>query len=430
MANQTSRMDGFRRRAAELDSCDELARLRERFYVLPGQIYLDGNSLGLLSGDAEAGIHRVLESWRELAIEGWTGANPAWFTLAEELGAQMASLVGADAGEVVVTNSTTVNLHQLLATLYDPRDKRQVIVADSLNFPSDNYAIRSHLQLRGLDPDSCLRMVESRDGRTINEEDILAAMRDDVQMVMLPTVQYRSGQLLDVARIARAANERGILLGLDCSHSIGILPHALSESGVDFAFWCSYKYLNGGPGAAAALYLNRKHFGRAPGLAGWFGSRKDRQFDMSAMLESAEGAGALQIGTPNLLSMAPLIGTVPMLLEAGIDRIRAKSLAMTELMMDVADDILATHGFVVANPREQERRGAHIALAHPEASRICRALRASGVVPDFRPPDIVRLAPSPLYTRFADCVEALAILDHIMESRGYERYPSGRELVS
>lgn len=424
------RLERIFQRARELDASDELAGFRQRFYVQPGQIYLDGNSLGLLSRDAEQAVQRVLDSWRDLRIEGWTRAEPPWFTMAEELGGQMAGLVGAEQGEVVVTNSTTVNLHQLLATLYDPAASRRVIVADSLNFPSDLYALRSHLILHGTNPSECLRIVESRDGSVVEEEDILSAMGDDVQMVVLPVVQYRSGQLLDMARITAATRERGILLGLDCSHSIGVVPHALSDWGVDFAVWCSYKYLNGGPGAAGGLYLNRRHFARTPGLAGWFGSRKERQFDMLPELDPALGAGALQIGTPNLLSMAPLAGSLPMVLEAGIDRIRAKSLALTGLLMDLADAELTEYGFVVVNPREPGRRGGHVAVAHPEAARICRALRADGVIPDFRPLDVVRLAPSPLYTRFADCVEAIRRLAAIMQSRAYERIPAGREVVS
>jgi kynureninase len=420
----------YAQRAEELDAADVLAPFREQFYVQPGQVYLDGNSLGLLSRDAEQGVLRVLAAWREMGIEGWTQGETPWFTLAEELGAQTAALVGAEADEVIVTNSTTVNLHQLLATLYQPSESRPVILTDSLNFPSDAYAIRSHLSQRGMDPRDCFRIVASRDGRTIDEADIVAEMTGDVQMAVLPVVQYRSGQLLDMQRIAAAARKRGILLGLDCSHSIGAVSHSLDAWGVDFAFWCGYKYLNGGPGSAGGLYLNRRHFGRAPGLAGWFGSRKEVQFDMAAELEPAEGAGALQIGTPNLLSMAPLIGTLPMLLEAGIDRLRAKSLALTNLLMDLADQEIAVYGFEVVNPREAARRGGHVALAHAEAPRICKALRAEGVIPDFRPPDIVRLAPVPLYTRFVDCVQAVRTLAGIMETGKYEQYPVGREMVS
>ena len=423
-------MDRFQRQAEDLDAADSLAGFRDRFYTRPDRIYLDGNSLGLLSRDAEAAVMSVLASWRAEGVEGWTRAEPAWFTIAEDLGAQMAVLVGAEPDEVVVTNSTTVNLHQLLATLYDPTSDRRAILADALNFPSDLYAIRSHLRLRGLDPDIYLRIVESRGGYTISEEDIIACMTPDVQIAILPVVQYRSGQLLDSERIAAAAKQRGVMLGLDCSHSIGAVPHRLSEWGVDFAFWCTYKYLNAGPGAAGGLYLNRRHFGRTPGLAGWFGSRKERQFDMLPVLEPASGVGALQIGTPNILSMAPLAGTLPMRLEAGIDRIRAKSLRLTAFLMEMADAAMSVHGFTVINPREPHRRGGHVSLALDEAARICKALRETGVVPDYRPPNIVRLAPAALYTTFAECVQTVRHLGGIMESRDYERYEIGRELVS
>jgi kynureninase len=420
----------FLEEAETLDQRDELASFRGRFYAKPGQLYFDGNSLGLLSRDAERAVHQVMESWRELGIEAWTRADPPWFSLAEELGALTASMVGADPDEVVVTNSTTVNLHQLLSTFYEPNPKRPAILVDALNFPSDLYAVQSHLRLLGLDPSRCLRIVQSRDGRILDEDDIVAAMISEVQIAILPTVLYRSGQLLDFARISAAAAERGILLGLDCSHSIGVVPHSFSDLGADFAFWCGYKYLNGGPGAAAGLYLNRKHFGRNPGLAGWFGNRKDRQFEMLPELAAATGAGAMQIGTPNILSMAPLIGSLSMIREAGVERIRRKSLALTDLMIRIADSMLVSPGFKVVNPRPHNRRGGHVALAHPEAGRICRALRAAGVVPDFRPPDIVRLAPSPLYTRFADCVEALRILTNVMHSAALEDVGDEREMVT
>ncbi len=260
-------------------------------------------------------------------IGGWIDGEPAWFTLAEGLGRSMAGLVGADDGEVVVANSTTVNLHQLLATLYGPARGRARILADALSFPTDLYAIESHLRLRGLDPATHLVLVDSADGRTLSEGAIVAALTDEVALAVLPTVAYRSGQLLDVARIAAEGRARGVVVAFDASHSVGVVPHALSAWGVDCAFWCSYKYLNGGPGAVGALYLNRRHFGAAPGLAGWFGGRKDRQFAMAHRFEPAAEAGALQIGTPPILAMAPLIGALETIREAGIGAIRAKSLA-------------------------------------------------------------------------------------------------------
>jgi len=420
-----------RRRAAALDARDPLASFRDRFFLPPtGHVYLDGNSLGLLSREAEAAVLRTLDEWKRLGIEGWTAARPPWFFLAEELARLVAPLVGAAAESVIVTNSTTVNLHQLLATLYRPHGGRTRILSDELAFPSDTYALTSHLALRGLDPGTHLLRVASRDGYVLEEDDLIAAMDDSVHTAILPGVIYTSGQWLDVPRLTRAARERGILIGWDLSHSIGSVPHALDEWDADFAFWCTYKYLNGGPGATGGLYLNRRHFGRAPGLAGWFGSDKSRQFEMSPHLSPASGASALQIGTPNILSMAALDGSLRVFHEAGLDRLREKSMALTEFLMDLADARLAAHGFAIVTPREKHRRGGHVALAHLEAARICKALRQSGVVPDFRPPNIVRLAPVALYSTFAGCVAAVDAIEHIMQSKSYQSVDLTRELVT
>lgn len=416
--------------AQQLDAQDTLAHFRERFYRRHGQIYLDGNSLGLLSQNAEASVLRVLEQWKTLGIDGWTEASPPWFTLAEILAEGVAPLIGASAEETIVTNSTTVNLHQLVATLWDPSSPRTVLLADPLNFPSDLYALQSQLTLRGLDPARHLTRVRSRDGLTLDEADIIAAMSDDVQMLVLPSVVYTSGQLLDIARVTQAAQEHGILVGWDCSHSIGAVPHRFEEWGADFAFWCSYKYLNGGPGAVAGLYLNRRHFGRSPGLAGWFGSRKERQFDMGPTLDPAPGAGAMQIGTPDILGMAGLAGSLPMFAEAGMERLRQKSLALTGYLIELADNVLASRGFGVATPRQEHRRGGHVSLAHPEAVRVCRALKHAGVIPDFRPPNLIRLAPVALYNSFRDCYQAVQRLRTIVDERQYEAHAAERELVA
>ena len=416
--------------ASEQDRRDPLARFRPEFFLPPGRIYLDGNSLGPLSRRSEASTLRVLDAWKARGIGGWLDGDPAWFTMAEELGRSMAGLVGAEAEEVVVANSTTINLHQLLATLYRPERDRAKILADSLGFPSDLYAIESHLRLRGLDPSEHLVLVESEDGRTLSESAIIEAMTGEVAAAILPSVVYRSGQLLDLGRIAAEGRARGVLVGFDCSHSVGAVPHRLTAWGVDFAFWCSYKYLNGGPGGVGALYLNRRHFGASPGLAGWFGSRKDRQFAMSHAFEPAEGAGGLQVGTPPILSMAPLIGALEVVAEAGIDAIRQKSLGLTRYLRTLVETELAGHGFGFATPPEDHRRGGHLALTHPEAGRICRALIDRGVIPDHRPPDIVRLAPVALYTRFEDCLEAIGRLKSIMELRSYEAFPRERGMIT
>ncbi len=418
-------------RAAELDRADPLARFRAEFHLPPGQIYMDGNSLGLLSHRAEASLLRALNEWRTLGINGWSDATPPWLTLTDDLAAKLASLVGAAPDEIAVTGSTTVNLHQLLATLFDPAAARKVIVADSLNFASDAHALSSHLRQRGLDPATHLREIRSRDGRTLHDDDIIAALTPDVQLAMLPAVLYMSGQLLDVARITREAHARGIVIGWDCSHSIGAVLHDFDRDGVDFAFWSSYKFLNAGPGATSALYLNRRHFGRTTGLAGWWGVRKDRRFALSHTHEAAAGAEALQIGTPHVLSLAPLQGALEIFAEAGgVAPLRAKSLALTSYLMELIDAELTVFGCSVANPREPQRRGGHVALAHPDAWRLAQALKAAGVVPDFRQPDIIRLAPTALYNTFADCAETVARLKNIFLTRAHEKFPAQRALVT
>lgn len=402
------------------DARDPLAVFRARFCLLPDTIYLDGNSLGLLSYDAERAVLQVLEQWKTQGVEGWTEAKPDWFTLAERLGEQTAALVGAEADEVIIANSTTVNQHQLLATLFDPAVERRTILADELNFASDIYALHSHLRLRGLDPTRALVLARSRDGVTLDTDDLIAAMTPDVQIALFPAVLYRSGQLLDIERLTAEAHRRGILIGFDCSHSIGAVPHHLSRWKVDFAFWCSYKYLNAGPGASAGLYLNRRHHSRAPGMAGWFGHNKATQFRLELNFEAAEGAGALQIGTPNILSMAALGGTLPLFAEAGMANLRAKSIALTEYLIRLIDRELAPFGVEIVTPCDAAGRGGHVALRHSAARALGVALRRKGVIPDFRPPDILRLAPAPLYVGFCDCYDAIMRLRTLLETRSYE----------
>jgi kynureninase len=276
------------------------------------------------------------------------------------------------------------------------------------------------LRQRGPSLSTCLRLVGSSDGATLNEDDLIAAMTEDVQIALFPAVLYVSGQLLDTARLTREAHRRGLLIGFDCSHSIGAIPHRFDLEEPDFAFWCNYKYLCGGPGATGGLYLNRRHFGKIPGLAGWFGSKKTAQFAMSLEMTPADHAGALQIGTPNILSMAPLQGVLELFAEAGIENIRAKSLRLTEFLIRLVERELEEFGVTIGTPRETRQRGGHVAMRHPDASRLCRALRAAGVIPDFRPPDTIRLAPVPLYTTFSDCAVAIARLATILRDRRYE----------
>lgn len=416
--------------AKQLDREDQLKRFRDEFYIKPNTIYMDGNSLGLLSKRAERTLLESLSDWKELGIDGWTKGRHPWFFLSEKLGELMAPLVGASAEEVIVTGSTTVNLHQLVATFYKPEGKRTKILADELTFPSDIYALQSQLRLRGYDSETHLIRVKSRDGRFLAEEDIIEAMTDEIALIILPTVLYRSGQVLDMKRLTAEANKRGIFIGFDGCHSIGAIPHSFSEWGVDFAYWCNYKHLNGGPGSVGGLYVNRKHFGEMPGLAGWFGSNKEKQFDMEHSFIPAESAGAYQIGTPHVLSLAPLLGALEIFEEAGIGNIRCKSLSINQFLMDLLEQELLDKGFMIGNPLEDGRRGGHVSLEHKEAARICKALKVNGVIPDFRAPNIIRLAPTALYTSYSEVWEVVQILKKIMTEKQYEQFKNERDVVA
>ncbi|WP_420913237.1 kynureninase [Indiicoccus explosivorum] len=414
--------------AALLDQQDPLRRFREEFFQEEGRIYLDGNSLGLMSGRAEDKLLQLSMSWKQLGIDGWTEGGHPWFTLSEDLGRRVAPLVGALPHEVMVTGSITVNIHQLLSTLFQPEQGREVILCDELNFPSDIYATQSHLRLRGLDPEKTLRKVQSRDGLTLRKEDIMAELNEDVAVLLLPSVLYRSGQLLPIREITAAAHEKGILVGFDLAHSIGALPHSLHEDGVDFAVWCHYKYMNAGPGSAGGLYVHERHHTNQPGLGGWFGSDKTKQFDMDHSFTKAEDAGAYQIGTPHIFSTAPLIGSIEIFEEAGIGQIREKSLALTAFLRKLAADRVPELRDVT--PAHDAERGGHVAFAHEEAARICKALKADGVVPDFRAPNIIRLAPVALYTSYEDVEEAISRLARIMEEERYKNFTNERNVVA
>ena len=419
--------------ATELDAADPLGPFRERFYLPEGRIYLDGNSLGLLSKDAEAAVLASLDAWKRLGIDGWLKADPDWFTIGERLGALLAPLVGAEPDEVVVTGGTTINLHNLVATFCEPVGNRRKILAGGLDFPSDVYALQSQIALRGGNPDDDLLLVPSLDGRTLDEDTVIAAMTVEVALVVLPSVLYRSGQLLDMPRLTAAAHDRGIPIGFDCAHSAGVVPHRFDDWGVDFAFWCTYKYLNAGPGAVGALYVNRRHHGRRPGLSGWWGYAKERQFDMLHTWEGAADAGAWQIGTPTVLGTVALLGSLNIFAEARIERVREKSVAQTAYLIDLLEAMGLTegeYGYRIGTPRDPARRGGHVAVEHDAGPRIAKALKARGVIPDFRPPDVVRLAPIPLYTSYHELWRTACHLCEIVESGDYLTLAGGRELVA
>lgn len=415
--------------ALEQDRQDELASYKNEFYMPADTIYMDGNSLGLLSKRAERTLLELLNSWKTLGIDGWTEGEHPWFYLSEQVGEKMAPLVGGMQGEVIATGSTTTNLHQLVSSFYKPDGIKTKILADELNFPSDIYALKSQLRLKGYDLDEHLIRIKSPDGRYLNENDIIEAMTEEVALVVLPAVLYRSGQVLDMERLTKAANDRHIPIGFDLCHSIGAVEHSFHKWGTDFAFWCTYKHLNGGPGSVGGLFIHEKHFGKAPGLAGWFGSKKESQFEMDHSMDPAEDAGAFQIGTPHVLSLAPVIGSLEMFEEIGMAKIREKSLALTDYMLELIKQELAEFGFTIGNPVDNTR-GGHLLLEHVEAARICKALKEDGIIPDFRTPNGIRLAPVALYNSFEDVWHTVQKLKVIMDEKRYEKFENKRGVVA
>lgn len=378
-------------------------------FLLPRGVYLDGNSLGPLSYAAQAATERRLKQWQHLAVGGWD----EWFGLAERLSPALARLVGAKPEEVIATGSITSNLHTLLATFYRPGGARRNLLATCLDFPSDLYALSAWAERLG----GTLKLVPSRDGHTLHDDDVRAALTPDIALAVLPTVLYRSGQLLDVTALTRHAHDAGALIGWDAAHSIGALPHAFHDAGVDFAVWCSYKYLNAGPGAPGGLFVHERHFERTPGLPGWWGHDKASQFEMAPTFRKAVGAGAYQQGTPSIVALGGLEGALGIFEEVSIGAVRARSLELTAYLIALADEHLPE--CVVKTPRDPTRRGGHVVLAHPDARLLSLALRQRRIVPDYRSPDLLRLAPVALYNTEAELDETVRVLRGLLESGAY-----------
>lgn len=415
--------------AKEMDRGDKLKSFKERFYLGEGELYFDGNSLGPFSKDAEEAVYNMLDVWKREKILMWNIEDGRYFKYPQYLGSLFTSLVNADANEMTVTNSTTINIHQALATFYKPTTARYKILVDDLNFPTDIHAAVSQVKLKGFTPDDAIKVVKSRDGRINEEDDIIEALTEDVAVALLPSLLYRSAQLLDMEKVTKAAHEKGIIIGWDLCHSIGSVPHNFKNIDPDFAVWCTYKHLACGPGSNAVLYINKRHFGTEPGLAGWHGNKKETQFLLKHEHDPEKDVDAWLTGTPNMLSMAPIEGMLKLFNEAGIENIRNKSLALTDYLIFLIEGKLEKYGFANGTPVEHSRRGGHVALEHEEAYRICLALKEKKVIPDFREPNVIRLAPVALYCSFEDIYKLVDILEDIAITKAYEKFSQARALV-
>jgi kynureninase len=398
--------------ATELDAADPLAHLRSRFLDAPEVVaYLDGNSLGRPLAAAADGLARfVREEWGGRLIRGWTDG---WMSWPEEVGDRLAAVaLGAAAGQVVVADSTTVLLYKLARAALDALPDRREIVVDAGDFPTDRYIAEGIAAERGCE----LRWLRTDPAAGVTTEQVAEAVGPATALVLLSHVSYRSGWIADAAGVTKVAHEAGALTLWDLSHSVGSVELALDAEGVDLAVGCTYKYLNGGPGAPAFGYVRRElqDVLRQP-IQGWMG-RLD-PFAMGPGYVPAPGARRVVSGTPPILAMLPLRAGLELLAEAGIAAVRAKSVRLTELAVAVADDLLAPLGVRVGSPRDPTRRGGHVTLCHPEARTVVEQLTARGVLPDFREPDGIRIGPAPLSTSFAELVRGLEVLHAVLAER-------------
>jgi kynureninase len=413
--------------ARQLDQDDELASFRDSFcFPEPELIYLDGNSLGrLVTGTSKRVQEMVQDEWGRDLIRSW---NAGWYEAPLRLGEKIAKMLGAAPGQVLVGDSTSVNLFKLVMAALVLRPERKRIVSDVLNFPSDLYVVQGVVGLLG--GRHHLYLAPSADGIFPDLEALFDAIGRDTALVTLSHVSFKSGYLYDMAAVTRRAHEAGALVLWDMSHSVGVVPADLDRLGVDMAVGCTYKYLNGGPGSPAFLYLRRELQSEALSpIWGWFGGRAPFEFDLE--YEPAEGIARFLVGTPPILSLQALEPALDLMLAAGIGRIRAKSVLLTGYLIDLTEALLEPLGFTLGSPADSRWRGSHVSIRHPAAYRINRALiEEMGVIPDFREPDNLRLGLAPLYTRFADVWEAVDRIRRVVEMDRFGHYPAERLRVT
>ncbi|XP_068622811.1 kynureninase-like [Battus philenor] len=409
-----------------LDEKDPLRHFRERFYQRDGEIYLCGNIFGLASIDAENSLLNALDIWKRENFKIFSENEGKYLYYPSHLAKLMAPLVKAIPEEVTITGSTTANIHQAISTFYKPTKTKYKILIEDTNFPSNRYAVDSQVLLKGLDPQDAVKVVYS-EGKFFDEDLITQAMTPDVALVLLSAVNFKNAQILDMKLISAEAKKRDIIIGWDLCHAIGAIELDLPSLDVDFAAWCTYKHLNGGGGCPAGLYINRKHFHVRPGLAGWYGNRKDTQFLMLQEFDHQKDADGWQIGSPNLFSMSTLEGTLQMFNDAVMENIRKKSLHITAYLMYLVESKLGHFGFTFGNPREDSKRGGHVCLEHAEGREIALALGARGVVTDFKPPIMIRLGPVALYTSYTQVYRVVEILLDIMNRETYKSYRNDQE---
>ncbi|MGI8955776.1 MAG: kynureninase [Chthoniobacterales bacterium] len=402
--------------ALEQDRADGLRGMRERFHIptrTDGEplIYFVGNSLGLMPKATRAAVEQELDDWARLGVDGHFDAATPWYTYHKTLREPSARLVGGRPNEVVCMNSLTVNLHLLMATFYRPTKARRKILMESPAFPSDTYAIKSQIAHHGFEPNDSLLLAQPREGEeTLRQEDIEALIEkhgDEIALVLFAGVNFFTGQLFDIAKITAAAQKRGCTVGIDLAHAAGNLPLRLHDWNVDFAVWCSYKYLNSGPGAVGGAFVHERHATNPdlPRLAGWWGNDPATRFRMQLEPEfvPVRSADSWQLSNPPILAMAPLRNSFAIFDEAGgMEALRAKSLRLTGYLQFLLEEIGSAR-FSVITPSAPNERGAQLSiLVHEHPRELFKKLETAGVKTDFREPNVIRVAPVPLYNTFEE----------------------------
>jgi kynureninase len=416
-------MDESRASAAELDRVDDAAMQRGLFELpaSPGDlskpaVYLTGNSLGLMPKGVQEAVEQELEAWARLGVAAHeAGAHP-WLAYNEEFREMGARLVGAVPGEVVMMNSLTVNLHLMMVSFYRPEGGRRKILIEDAAFPSDSYAVQSQLRFHGIDPAEGQIRVKAREGEhSLRTEDVIEAIArnaDELALVLLPGVNYLTGQFFDMEAITRAGREAGAVVGWDLAHAAGNVSMRMHDWNVDFACWCSYKYLNAGPGAVAGCFVHERH-GRDTDLvrfAGWWGNEPSARFEMRPEFVARAGADGWQLSNPPILSMAPLRVSLEIFDRVGMEAIRRRSERLTGYLLEQIEAI-GSEAFEVITPREVGARGAQLSLATKRKAReLHGALLDAGVFADFREPNVIRVAPAPLYNTFEECWRVVDVL--------------------
>jgi kynureninase len=391
------------------DAADPLTALRDRFLIPVGPdgtpaIYLAGQSLGLQPRTARAAVEAELDAWGRLGVDAWWDAARPWFTRDGTLSEPMARIVGARPSEIAMAGSLTVDIHLLLTSFFRPAGGRRRILADGPLFPSDRHALTSHIAARGLDPLVDLVVVAPSSGedslRTEDLEAAIAERADELALVFLAGVNFATGQAHDIERLTAAGHAAGALVGWDLAHAAGNIELALHDWDVDFAAWCTYKYLNGGPGSVASIFVHERHARdrSLPRLAGWWGIDPDHRFDIDGAFVPADGAAGWSVSTSSILALAPVAASLAIFDEVGMPALRARSVALTAYLEGLLDDV----GVEVITPREPAARGAQLSLRFEEPEAMLAALAERGVIADVRAPDIVRVAPMPLYNSYLD----------------------------